>query len=147
MSTTAPSQPRNPAFAKPREPEKLEVSAQDQASSMVIALLFVLGMIVLIMFAIWLSSRLNYLPPPVPVTILDDLGGGGSGNNTPGAEQQLEEVSPEEVKDLQEVNVEMQSVVDAVSTQAVNLEAVEAGASGLGSGEGPGTGDGRGPGP
>src|SRR4051812_37141738 len=144
-----PSKFRDPAFAKPREPEKLDVSAQDRASSMVVALLVILGLIVFLMFAIWLSSRLSYNPPPVPVTIVDNLGGGGSGNGTPGGEQQLEEVSPEEVKDLQEVNVEqtLQAVTDAVSTQAVNLDAFEGGVSGLGTGEGNGTGDGRGVGP
>lgn len=148
MSTTSqPARPRDPAFAKPREPEKLDVSAQDRASSLVVALVVVLGMIVLLMFAIWLSSRLSYAPPPVPVTLVDDLGGGGSGNNAPGAEQQLEEVSPEEVKDLQEVNLDLKTVSDAVSTQALNLEAMEGSVSGLGSGEGTGTGDGRGPGP
>lgn len=145
---TRPSKPRDPAFAKPREPEKLDVSAQERASSLVLALLFILGFIVLIMFAIWLSTRIKY-NIAVPVTIVEDLGGGGSGNGTPGAEQQLEEVSPEEVKDLQEVSVEqtLQAVTDAVSTQAVNLDAFEGGASGFGTGEGTGTGDGRGPGP
>src|SRR4051812_49430355 len=144
-----PSKFRDPAFAKPREPEKLDVSAQDRASSMVVALLVILGLIVFLMFAIWLSSRLNIKAPPVPVTIVDDLGGGGSGNGQPGGEQSLEEVSPEEVKDLQEVKVDqtLQAVTDAVSTQAQNLEAIEGGASGLGNGQGTGTGDGRGPGP
>jgi hypothetical protein len=144
-----PTKPRDLAFVKPREPEKLDVSAQDRASSMLVAMLVILGLIVFLMFAIWLSSRLSYNPPPVPVTMVDDLGGGGSGNGTPGAEQQLEEVSPEEVKDLQEVNVEqtLQAVTDAVSTQAVNLDAIEGGASGSGNGEGDGTGDGRGKGP
>jgi hypothetical protein len=145
---TPPRKPRDPAFAKPREPEKLDVSAQERASSLVLALLFILGFIVLIMFAVWLSTRIKY-NVAVPVTIVEDLGGGGSGNGTPGAEQQLEEVSPEEVKDLQEVSVEqtLQAVTDAVSTQAVNLDAFEGGASGFGTGEGTGTGDGRGPGP
>lgn len=145
---TPPSKPRNPAFAKPREPEKLDVSAQDRASGMVVALLFILGFIVLTMFAIWLSTRIQF-NAPLKVTIVDDLGGGGGGNNMPGAEQQLEDVSPEEVKDLQEVSVEqtLQQITDAVSTQAVNLDAVEGGAAGFGTGEGTGTGDGRGPGP
>jgi hypothetical protein len=145
---TPPSKPRNPAFAKPREPEKLDVSAQDRASSMVVSMLVILGLIVFIMFAIWLSSRLPY-NIPAKVTIVEELGGGGGGNGTPGAEQQLEEVSPEEVKDLQEVNVEqtLQAVTDAVSTQAVNLDAVEGGGTGFGTGQGTGTGDGRGEGP
>jgi hypothetical protein len=145
---TPPSKPRDPAFSKPREVEKFDVSAQDRASSMVVALLFILGFIVLIMFAIWLSTRIKY-KVVVPVTMVEELGGGGGGNGTPGGEQQLEEVSPEEVKDLQEVSVEqtLQQITDAVSTQAVNLDAIEGGATGLGTGEGTGTGDGRGPGP
>lgn len=115
---------------------------------MVVAMLIVLGFLVLMMFAIWLSSRVSF-QVPLKVTVVDDIGGGGSGNGTPGAEEQLEDVSPEEVKDLQEVNIEqtLQAVTDAVSTQAVNLDAVEGGATGLGTGEGTGTGDGRGPGP
>lgn len=139
---------RDVAFAKPKEPESLDVSSQDRASSMVVALLVLLGLVVLLMFLVWLGNRLKYNPPVVPVT-LGQLGGGGSGDSTPGAEQQLEDVSPEEVQDLQEVNVEqtLQMVTDAVSTQVVNLESLEMGASGLGSGEGTGTGDGRGPGP
>jgi hypothetical protein len=145
---TPPSKPRNSAFAKPREPEKLDVSAQDRASSMLVAMLVLLGLVVFIMFAIWLSSRVTF-NIPAKVTIVDTLGGGGGGNGTPGAEQQLEEVSPDEVKDLQELNIEqtLQAVTDAVSTQAVNLDAIEGGASGLGSGDGTGTGDGRGVGP
>lgn len=144
----SPKKPRDPAFAKPREVENLDVSAQDRASSMIVALLVILGFVVLIMFAIWLSSRISF-QVPLKVTMVEDLGGGGGGNNMPGAEQQLEEVSPEEVKDLQEVSVEqtLQQITDAVSTQAVNLDAVEGGAAGLGTGEGTGTGDGRGPGP
>jgi hypothetical protein len=149
MSVASPSQRPNPAFAKPKEPEKLDVSAQDRASGMVVALLVLVGTVVLLMFLVWLSSRLRFNPPAVPVTLVEELGGGGRGDGTPGAEQQLEDVSPEEVKDLQEMTVEqtLQAVTDAVSTQAVNLEAVEGAASGLGNGEGTGTGDGRGPGP
>ncbi len=148
MSTAHPPKKPSP-FAKPFEPEKLDVSAQDRASSMVVALLVVLGLIVFIMFLVWLSSRLTYNAPPVPMVIVEELGGGGSGSGIPGAEQSFEEVSPEEVKDLQEVNVEqtLQAISDAVSTQEVSLDAVEGGASGLGTGEGTGQGDGRGVGP
>jgi len=147
---TRPSKPRDPAFAKPREVEKFDVSAQDRASSMIVAMLVVLGFIVLMMFGIWLSSRAK-LDVPLKVTVVDGLGGGGSGNGAPASEQLLEEVSPEEVKDLQEVTPEqtLQAITDAVSTQVVNLEAIEGGGLGLGfgNGEGTGTGDGRGPGP
>jgi hypothetical protein len=85
---TPPSKPRNSAFAKPREPEKLDVSAQDRASSMLVAMLVLLGLVVFIMFAIWLSNRVTF-NIPAKVTIVDTLGGGGGGNGTPGAEQQL----------------------------------------------------------
>lgn len=141
---TPPVKPRDPAFAKPREPEKLDVSTQDRASSMMVAVLVILAVIVLIMFAIWLSGR-ERTQVAVPVTIVEELGGGGAGSGNPGAEQQLEEVSPEEVQDLQEVGIEQ--TLQAISDAVVDLDAVEGGATGLGTGEGDGTGDGRGPGP
>jgi hypothetical protein len=148
VASRPPQKVRDPAFHKPQERESLDVSAQDRASSMIVALLVMLGMVVLLMFLVWLSSRLKYNPPVVPIT-LEELGGGGSGDGSPAGEQQLEEVSPEEVQDLQETPVDqtIQAVTDAVSTQMVNLEALEGGASGFGSGQGTGTGDGRGPGP
>jgi hypothetical protein len=137
-----------PGFGRPKEPHALDVSAYDRVSSLLVTVLIMLGMIVLLMFLVWFSSRLKYNPPPVQVTVVEDIGGGGSGSGVAGAEQQLEEVSPEEVRDLQELSVDqtLQAVSAAVTAQAVDLDALE-GSVGFGSGEGAGSGDGRGLGP
>jgi hypothetical protein len=147
-TATPPGSQKRAAFARPKEPEALDVSAYDRVSSMLVTVLIMLGVVVLLMFLVWLSMTFKYNPPIVPVTVVEELGGGGSGNGAPGAEQQLEEVSPDEVQDLQEVSVDqaIQAVGDAVASRAVDLDAMEGG-SGFGNGEGTGTGDGRGPGP
>jgi len=140
----------------------LQMSAQDKASSIVLVVLVSLGMFVLMMFGAWLSSRLRYEVPAIPVVVVDDLGGGGGGKGTaPGVgDEQLEEVNPAEVKDLQEVSVEqsLRLVTDAVAAQSATFEGLPDGSEGgggigggegggIGRGIGTGTGDGRGPGP
>jgi hypothetical protein len=145
----------SPPSQTPQKPSKrvvvpgsMQVSKYDQVSSLLISLLMLIGFVVLLMFLIWLSSQFNFRREPVPVTFAEELGGGGKGNMSPNSEQQLDEVTPEEVADLQEVQVDktLESISAAVAEQMPNLEAM-VGASGLGNGEGPGTGDSRGPGP
>jgi hypothetical protein len=131
-----------------RLPASLQTSAYDQASSLLIAVLILLGFIVGIMVLIWFSSRFKFQRAVVPIVVVEDLGGGGRGNGVPGSEQSLDEVMPEEVQDLQEVPPEnaLSAVSAAVSAQIPNMDAIS-GSTGLGKGEGTGIGDGRGPGP
>lgn len=135
-------------IGRTREPEEMSVNSYDRVSSLLVSVLILFGFIVGLMFLVWLSTRWKYTPPVVPVVMADELGGGGSGSGAPG-EQQLEEVNPEEVKDLQEppIDQSVQLITDVVSTQAVDLEALQGASSGAGNGQGNGTGDGRGPGP
>jgi hypothetical protein len=80
--------------------------------------------------------------------VLEDVGGGGSGDSFAAGERELEEPSPEEVQELTEPPVEqsLQSITSIVTTEAVELETLE-GSSSVGRGAGDGTGDGRGVGP
>lgn len=144
MSTTAsppPSRTRLPAT-------ELEISRYDQVAGLLVAVLVVLGFVTLLMFVLWLSSRLFLLQPPVAVTMLEDVGGGGSGENLAGAQQELQEPSPEEVQQVEEPSVSdsIDALTSIVSAQAQQLESFE-GASSFGKGVGDGQGDGRGPGP
>jgi hypothetical protein len=127
----------------------LRVSRYDQVAGMLLSTLLVLGVVTLLMFLIWLSSRLFWVAPAVPVTVLEDVGGGGSGQVL-GSEQQFEEPTAQEVQQqpAAEVSVEqtLQSVSTVVAAKAEELDAVF-GSTSLGSGEGTGTGDGRGKGP
>ncbi|HEX5102292.1 MAG TPA: hypothetical protein VFV87_00675, partial [Pirellulaceae bacterium] len=56
----------------------LGVSRYDQVAGLLVAVLVLLGFITLMMFLIWLSTRMFWVAPAVPVTLLD-VGGGGSG--------------------------------------------------------------------
>jgi hypothetical protein len=126
----------------------MEVSNYERVSSMLIALLMIFGFIVLLMLLIWFSSQFSFRRPVVPVTMIDDLGGGGRGNSTPNSEETLDEVMPDEVQEVQEVNVErtLSEVATAVTAQTMTLDMLP-GKTGFGKGQGNGMGDGRGPGP
>ena len=124
----------------------MSISRYDQVSGMLVAVLIILGFITVMMFLIWLSTRVFWVEPPVPVTLLD-VGGGGSGQ-VAGGEREFEEPNPEEVNEVVEQPIEqtIESIVSVVSTESAQLDAVE-GSTSLGSGQGEGTGDGRGKGP
>ncbi|MEX2174782.1 MAG: hypothetical protein WD872_10500 [Pirellulaceae bacterium] len=127
---------------------ELEVSRYDQVSGILLAVLIVLGLVTLMMFVIWLSTRMFRLSPAVAVQVLEDVGGGGSGDNFAGGEQNFEEPSPEEVVEVTDppVDQSIQSISSIVTAESQLLEAFE-GSSSVGRGEGTGQGDGRGIGP
>ena len=126
----------------------LRVSRYDQVASGLVTTLLVLGVVTLVMFMIWLSSRITWVTPAVPVTVLEDVGGGGSGQVL-GSEQQFEEPSPSEVREAAvgvPVEQSLDSIATVVATKAPEFDAIY-GSPYLGKGEGTGTGDGRGKGP
>jgi len=131
-----------------KQPGSLRLSRYDQVAGLLLATLLVLGVVTLLMFMIWLSSRLFWVAPAVPVTVLEDVGGGGSGQVL-GSEQQFEEPTPQEVRQpTAEVSVQqtLESIATVVAAKVEELDTVY-GSTSLGSGEGTGTGDGRGKGP
>lgn len=125
----------------------LQVSAYDQVAGLLVATLFIFGFVVGLMFLIWFSSQLWWPRPAVPVMVLEDVGGGGSGSGTQGPEQQFEEPPPEELVEVVEPKLEdtLESIALVVTPDVAELSVSEATASGTG--EGTGQGDGRGPGP
>jgi hypothetical protein len=130
---------------RPARSLELKESRYDQVSSLLVSLLVLLGLITSLMFIIWLSTRLFWQRPPVAVQMLEDVGGGSSGDNLTAAEPEFEEPLPEEVP-LTEPPVE--DTFESISTVVNEVpppEDIEP--SGYGRGEGNGVGDGRGPGP
>ena len=130
----------------------LGVSAYDQVSGMLIAVLTAFGAVVGLMFVVWWSSRIYIPKPPVPVMVLEDVGGGGKGSglgDRPVAEE-FEEPSTDELPPTAEPKVE--ESLDAISLAASQPEVMAEltlgeFSSSSGNGEGTGQGDGRGPGP
>ena len=137
-----------PPPSRARQSAELEVSRYDQVAGLLLAVLVVLGCVTLMMFVLWLSSRMFLLQPPVAVEVLEDVGGGGSGENLAGSPQELQEPSPEEVQQVEEPSVtdSISALAAIVSSEVQTLETLE-GASSTGQGEGQGQGDGRGVGP
>jgi hypothetical protein len=126
----------------------MAVSRYDQVAGLLVAVLIILGFVTLLMFVLWLSTRVFLLQPAVEVQMLEDVGGGGSGENLAGAQQELQEPSPEEVQQVEDPSVtdSLSTISSIVASEAQQLETLE-GASSYGKGEGTGRGDGRGPGP
>ena len=129
----------------------LRVSRYDQVASSLLAFLLVFGCVTVLMFFIWLSRRILITRPAVPVTVLEDVGGGGSGTVL-GAEQQFEEPSPQEAPQAATsasaaVSFEqsLSAVASVVSSNVQELDAVY-GSPSIGKGEGTGMGDGKGKG-
>jgi len=144
------SAPSRPAEFHPPD-SSLRVSRYDQVSGLLVTVLLALGTITLLMFLVWLSSRTAWTVPAVPVTVLEDVGGGGSGNMAP-AERELVEPPPEEVQDIAEppVAASLEAISTIVSVEAAQLDAIVTavdGSTGTGHGKGSGVGDGTGPGP
>lgn len=116
---------------------------------MLIAVLLFMGVLTLLLFAVWLSSRMFRAVPAVPVRVLEDVGGGGRGDGLgTGGEQDFEEPSAEEIQEPTAAPVDLQlgAISSVVSSEAPQLDALQ-GTESFGRGEGTGRGDGRGPGP
>jgi hypothetical protein len=156
MSTlTEKPQPKTPSPAPPSRrtiDHSLSVSAYDQVSGMLIAVLTAFGFIVGLMFMIWYSSQVWLPTPAVPVMVLEDVGGGGSGSGGGErvVEEEFEEPSTDEIPPAVEPKVE--ESLDAISLAASQPEVMAELtlgelSSSSGNGEGTGQGDGRGPGP
>src|SRR5688572_30884090 len=131
----------------------LSVSRYDQVSSMLVSSVIVLGSATLVMFLIWLSGRVFFVTPPLPVTVLEDVGGGGSGSGPfAGGQGELEAPTSDEFGPATASPVEQSigAIAAVVAGRSSDLEVLEGDTtpgSGIGTGEGTGVGDGRGKGP
>lgn len=136
MSSTPVQPPRN--FAA------LRTHAVDRVSSMLMALVVMVGLAVAVMGSIYLS-RLD-LPSPETV-ILEEEQGAGRGDHAAGFARDFAPPGQEEVEELAEPSLEqsLEAVTDAVSSIAASLNTVESSATEASAGSG--MGDSRPPGP
>src|SRR5262245_37101413 len=102
----------------------LRVSRYDQVAGILLATLLVMGTITALMALILFADRLFWVTPAVPVTVLEDVGGGGSGQVL-GSEQQFEEPSPAEAPQVgvqMPVEQEVLSVASIVAAKAPDFD-------------------------
>lgn len=124
---------------------ELEVSAYDNVSSLLVALLILVGFFVTIMFIIWLTTRVWFVDQPRPV-LVEELG--GRGEIAEGIANELEEPGAEEIDELVDPQLKetMEAVTDVASTIAATLEAMQGNSAISGHGSGPGSSRAAGPG-
>lgn len=155
--------PSTTTVRREQRARELRVSAYDNVAGLLLSLLILLSLSVLVLFVIWLSSRVFAVPQPVPV-VLEDVGGGGREDGSLGESLELEAPDAEAIAreaDLPENPVEktLALVEDAISLLRTELddplltqeiEAAQTKSTGetrrAGLGSGGGTGNGRGPG-
>lgn len=138
MSSTPVQPPRN--FAA------LRTHAVDRVSSMLMALVVMVGLAVLVMGSIYLS-RLDLPSPETVVLEPENEQAAGRGDHAAGFARDFAPPGQEEVEELSEPSLEqsLEAVTDAVTSIAASLNTVESSATEAS--QGSGLGDSRPPGP
>lgn len=129
----------------------LHVSRYDKVSSLLISLLILIGMLVLILFTAWFTSKYFATPKAKPVAISE----ADDGDGDPGGGQTPEPPNPEEIREMEieePVITETLTAITAVVKRAVPqlddpmIAHKHTSGMGFGHGEGRGRGDGKGDG-
>src|SRR5437868_15024991 len=94
----------------------LGASRYDQVASGMLAVLLVLCSVTLLMFLIWLSQRIIFIAPAVPVTVLEDVGGGSTGSGPwTGGEGELQQPDANEVAGPVDTSVSIEQSIGAAA--------------------------------
>ncbi len=106
-----------------RKEYRLQVSSSDRAAGLLLALLILLGTVVLILLAIWLTNQVFLSQAAVPVELMEI----GDGDGSLGSGMELAGPTDEEIgeeTDLEEPAVQdtLAAVADAVGAQAALLD-------------------------
>ncbi len=125
---------------------EIRVSRYDQAASLLVSLLILIGMGVLVLFILWLTGTFSFRNRSVPVTLVENVA--GRGDHAPGFERDMEAPGLEEMPELAEPQLEaaLEAVTDAVSSVAASMDVLDTASTVTSKGEG-GRGDSRPPGP
>lgn len=128
----------------------LRTSRYDQVSSMLLALLILIGAVVFLLFVAWLTSRIFVSQTAVPVELADFQGDDGP----VGGGQQMDPPDPEDVPEIEEepeITEQVDALSDIVQKKMLelddpNLVKRDSQDTGFGDGRGGGRGSGVGPG-
>lgn len=125
-------------------PQELGVSKFDKVSSWLLATAMFLGLLVGLLFLLWVTSGKPKIVMTYPEIVENPA---GRGENAEGFERDFEPPGAEEVEDLMEPTMEdtLLAVTDAVSSVPASFDAVDSNSSA--NTQGTGKGDSRPPGP
>ncbi len=110
-----PLSPR--ALKRLEEREKLRTSRFDVVSSFLMALLWFIGTFVLMLFLVWLTTKISFGPPPFPPIVENPA---GRADNAEGSERDFDPPGEDEIVELNEPTMQetLTAVTDAVSSVA-----------------------------
>ncbi|MBA2114831.1 hypothetical protein [Bremerella alba] len=116
--------PHNASKHKPVHASLAKVSAYDQVSGLLVAVLFIVGAGVCVLFVIYLTTQNWETNVSIPVIIEPSP---GRGNHAMGVAQDLEAPGLEELEEVLEPQIEAnyEAVTDAVTSQQAALENVD----------------------
>ena len=136
MSSRTPSKSTPPQ--QPVHGDLLKVSAYDRAASMLVAALVMVGLFVTLLFIVWLTTRVFFVPSAPEVFLVEDEPGT---TNPEGTARDINEPGIEELTDIIEPDITetLAAVTEAVSSVAASLDAVD----GVMATRGKGAGDNR----
>ena len=124
--------------------DDLRVSSYDRGSSLLVALIIIIGFFVAIMLIIWMTRVLMFYQQPVPVTLVDESE--GYGEPVQGYDREIEEPGLEELEVIEPtLETDLEALTDIVTTQLAALDQLDT--PDLRSGRGSGLGDNRRAGP
>lgn len=122
MNATAPG-PASPPRLDAQERQRFQVTPYDRASSLLIAMLILVGLSVVGMFAIWLTNRVYVPNVTVPVET-ENVGGSEDGSLGEGQELGVPEEEMLAETDLAEPQLQetVAMITDALADQLANLD-------------------------
>ena len=112
----------------------LSVSAYDRVSSFIVAMLYLVGVLVLLLFLLWLTTRASAAPQTMAVELIDELIGG---DPSLGDGRDFEEPGVEDIQDLATPTSEqlLTAVTDVASTTSASSDNTADVSQGTGSGD------------
>ncbi len=122
----------------------LKTQRVDVVASLLMAALMILGMIVALLFVIWLTETFTWGPGEL---VIEAENVAGRGDHAAGFERDIEPPGAEEIVDLAEPTLEqtLEAVTDAATSVAASLDSVDS--QSAAASHGTGVGDSRPPGP
>ncbi|GAB5403625.1 MAG: hypothetical protein Aurels2KO_18560 [Aureliella sp.] len=122
----------------------LKTQRVDVVASLLMAALMILGMIVALLFVIWLTETFKWGPGEL---LIEAENVAGRGDHAAGFERDIEPPGAEEIVDLAEPTLEqtLEAVTDAATSVAASLDSVDS--QSAAASHGTGVGDSRPPGP
>ncbi len=112
----------------------LKVSAHDRVSSFILAMLYLVGFVVILMFLLWMTTRASTATQQIEVEYIDELAGG---EPSLGDGRDFEEPGLEDIQDLATPSAEqlLSAVTDVASSSSASADLMNGDSSQGGSGD------------